>query len=102
MYTYGHTLYLQDALPIWSADLYTFSRLSLSLGLRRHWRPRSFLGAVARAVPETTGVLIQFPLYGGIALILTHAAGRGGETLAHRLSEVFVQDRKSTRLNSSH
>lgn len=73
------------------ANLDTYNLLFLSLGLLLHWRPRSFLDAVARAVPATTGVLIQFPLYGGIALILTHAAGRGGETLAHRLSEVFVQ-----------
>jgi short-chain fatty acids transporter len=27
-----------------------------------HWRPRSFLNAVAKAVPATSGVLIQFPL----------------------------------------
>ncbi|GAA3913300.1 short-chain fatty acid transporter [Luteimonas lutimaris] len=73
------------------ANLNTYNLLFLSLGLLLHWRPRSFLDAVSRAVPATTGVLIQFPLYGGIALILTHAVGRGGETLAHRLSEVFVQ-----------
>jgi short-chain fatty acids transporter len=30
------------------------------LGLLLHWRPRSFLDAVAKAVPTTTGVLIQF------------------------------------------
>src|SRR3546814_8855517 len=63
------------------ANLDTYNLLFLSLGLLLHWRPRSFLDAVARVVPATTGVLIQFPLYGGIALILTHAAGRGGETL---------------------
>src|SRR5690606_18657931 len=72
------------------ANLNTYNLLFLSLGLLLHWRPRSFLDAVTRAVPATTGVLIQFPLYGGIALILTHAAGRGGETLAHRLSQLFV------------
>jgi short-chain fatty acids transporter len=73
------------------ANLNTYNLLFLSLGLLLHWRPRSFLDAVARAVPATTGVLIQFPLYGGIALILTKATGTGGETLSHRLSEVFVQ-----------
>ena len=68
------------------ADLNTYNLLFLSLGLLLHWRPRSFLDAVAKAVPSTTGVLVQFPLYGGIAMILTHVAGGGGETLAHRLS----------------
>src|SRR5690606_15704118 len=68
------------------ANLNTYNFLFLSLGLLLHWRPRSFLDAVARAVPSTAGVLIQFPLYGGIALILTGVPGADGETLAHRLS----------------
>ncbi|WP_421568110.1 short-chain fatty acid transporter [Stenotrophomonas sp. PD6] len=72
------------------ANLNTYNFLFISLGLLLHWRPRSFLNAVAKAVPSTTGVLIQFPLYGGIAMILTHAVGSGGETLAHQLSSVFV------------
>jgi len=45
---------------------------------------------VASAVPATTGVLIQFPLYGAIATILTAAAGYGGATISHRLAEAFV------------
>lgn len=73
------------------ANLNTYNFLFLSLGLLLHWRPRSFLDAVARAVPSTAGVLIQFPLYGGIALMLTGVPGADGETLAHRLSALFVQ-----------
>jgi short-chain fatty acids transporter len=73
------------------ADLNTYNLLFLSTGLLLHLRPRSFLDAVAKAVPGTAGVLIQFPLYGGIATMLTGAPGGGGETLAHRLSSVFVQ-----------
>lgn len=72
------------------ANLNTYNFLFLTLGLLLHWRPRSFLNAVSRAVPSTAGVLIQFPLYGGIAALLTHAPGLGGETLAHRLSDLFV------------
>jgi short-chain fatty acids transporter len=33
------------------ADLNTYNLLFLSLGLLLHWRPRSFLDAVAQAVP---------------------------------------------------
>ena len=73
------------------ANLNTYNFLFLSLGLLLHWRPRSFLDAVARAVPSTTGVLIQFPLYGSIAMMLTGVPGADGETLAHRLSTLFVQ-----------
>ena len=73
------------------ANLDTYNFLFLSVGLLLHWRPRSFLDAVARAVPSTAGVLIQFPLYGGIALILTGVPGADGHTLAHRLSTLFVQ-----------
>ncbi|HEY0179416.1 MAG TPA: TIGR00366 family protein [Dokdonella sp.] len=72
------------------ADLNTYNFLFLMAGLLLHWRPRRFLDAVARAVPATTGVLIQFPLYGGIAGLLTTAKGADGQTLAHRLSELFV------------
>jgi short-chain fatty acids transporter len=73
------------------ADLNTYNLLFLSLGLLLHWRPRSFLDAVGKAVPSTSGVLIQFPLYGGIAAMLTSATGANGETIAHRLSDVFVR-----------
>ncbi len=73
------------------ANLNTYNFLFLSLGLLLHWRLRSFLDAVAHAVPAVSGVLIQFPLYGGMALILTKAAGADGVTLAHRLSRLFVQ-----------
>ncbi len=72
------------------SGLNTYNLLFLMLGALLHWRPRHFLDAVARAVPSTTGVLIQFPLYGSIAAILTSAKGAGGETVAHHLSELFV------------
>jgi short-chain fatty acids transporter len=72
------------------SNLNTYNFLFLVAGLLLHWRPRRFLDAVARAVPATTGVLIQFPLYGGIAGILTGAKGGDGQTLAHHLSSMFV------------
>ncbi len=79
------------------ANLNTYNFLFLTLGILLHWRPRSFLDAVHRAVPSTSGVLIQFPLYGGIAALLTHAPGADGATLAHRLSQPVRADRRHRR-----
>ncbi|WP_414058513.1 short-chain fatty acid transporter [Pseudomonas sp. HR96] len=73
------------------SGLNTYNFLFIMLGALLHWRPRSFLDAVARAVPTTTGVLIQFPLYGSIAAILTTVKGGDGLTLAHHISTFFVQ-----------
>lgn len=85
----GHEFIAKHAVSA-IANLNTYNFLFLTVGLLLHWRPRSFLDAVTRSVPSTAGVLIQFPLYGGIAALLTKAQGFGGETLAHRLSQLFV------------
>ncbi|MFQ6572182.1 short-chain fatty acid transporter [Pseudomonas sp. UM16] len=73
------------------SGLNTYNFLFIMLGALLHWRPRSFLDAVGRAVPTTTGVLIQFPLYGSIAAILTQVQGVDAQTLAHHISTFFVQ-----------
>jgi short-chain fatty acids transporter len=72
------------------SGLNTYNFLFLALGLLLHWRPRSFLNAVSKAVPATTGVLIQFPLYAAITMILTKAPGAGGHTLSDQLAQAFV------------
>jgi short-chain fatty acids transporter len=72
------------------SNLNTYNFLFLMLGLLLHWRPKSFLDASAKAVPATAGILMQFPLYGGVTAILTIAAAAGGQTLAHRLAEFFA------------
>ncbi len=72
------------------SNLNTYNLIFLMLGLLLHWRPRSFLAAVGRAVPATTGVLIQFPLYGAIAIIMTTAKGHGGHSLTDLLALAFV------------
>lgn len=72
------------------SNLDTYNFLFLLLGMLLNWRPKRFLRAVARSVPSTAGVLIQFPLYGGIAYMLTKAAGVDGETLSHHMASVFV------------
>jgi short-chain fatty acids transporter len=73
------------------SNLNTYNFLFLMLGLLLCWRPRAFLDAVARAVPSVTGVLIQFPLYGGIASLITAPAGTDGESIAHVLSTLFTE-----------
>ncbi|MHB1404063.1 MAG: short-chain fatty acid transporter [Desulfitobacteriaceae bacterium] len=47
-------------------DLNTYNFMFLMLGMLLHWTPRNFLHAASKAVPATSGVLIQFPLYAGI------------------------------------
>ena len=72
------------------SNLNSYNFLFFILGLLLHWRPRSFLNAVAKAVPATAGVLVQFPLYGGIAAMLTEPKGDGGVSLSQQLANAFV------------
>ncbi|RDI14062.1 short-chain fatty acid transporter [Comamonas sp. AG1104] len=72
------------------SGLNTYNLIFLMAGALLHWRPRSFLDAVARAVPTTTGVLIQFPLYGAIAAIMTEVKGADGASIAHHISTFFT------------
>ena len=72
------------------SGLNTYNLIFLMLGMLLHWRPKRFLHAVSKAVPVTSGVLIQFPLYGAIASMLTSAKGTTGESLTHHLSTMFV------------
>jgi short-chain fatty acids transporter len=70
--------------PFAALDLNTYNFSFLMIGLLLHWRPRSFLRAVNDAVPAVTGVLIQFPFYGGIFGIITFSA------LSGKLAHFFV------------
>jgi short-chain fatty acids transporter len=72
------------------SNLNTYNFALLMIGLLLHWRPRSFLDSAARAVPATVGIIIQFPIYGGITGIMTGAAAAGGLTLATRLADIFT------------
>jgi short-chain fatty acids transporter len=73
------------------SNLNTYNFLFLMLGLLLCWRPRAFLDAAARGVPSVTGVLMQFPFYGGIAAIITTVAGADGYSIAHHLSTFFAE-----------
>lgn len=71
--------------PLAALDLNTYNLLFLMVGLLLHWRPRSFIRAVNDAVPATSGVLIQFPFYGGIFGIITMSP------ISRDLAHFFVQ-----------
>lgn len=73
------------------SNLNTYNFLFLMMGLLLCWRPRVFLDATARSVGSVSGVLIQFPFYGGIAAILTAAVGSDGQSIAHHLSTFFAR-----------
>ncbi|THD48814.1 MAG: short-chain fatty acid transporter [Bradyrhizobium sp.] len=72
------------------SNLNTYNFLFVMAGLLLHWRPKRFLAAVAKSVPATAGVLIQFPLYGAIAAILTQAKNGAGVTVSDHISHAFV------------
>jgi short-chain fatty acids transporter len=65
-------------------ELNTYNFLFLILGLILHWRARSFTRSVAAAVPATSGILIQFPFYAGVAGVITLSP------IAKHLADLFV------------
>lgn len=58
--------------------------LMLLLGLLLHWRPRSFVKAIGNAMPATSGVVLQYPLYAGIFQMMNDCG------LAHHMANLFV------------
>ena len=72
------------------SNLNTYNLLFLILGMLLTWRPKRFLSSVAKAVPSVAGILIQFPIYGSIAYILTKAEAPDGLSLSHHISNFFV------------
>lgn len=72
------------------SNLNTYNFLFLMLGMLLSWRPRRFLHSVNKAVPSVAGILVQFPLYGSIAFILTQAHAGDGLSLSHHISDFFV------------
>jgi short-chain fatty acids transporter len=59
--------------------------LFLMVGLLLHWRPKSFVHAIAASIMPVGGVLIQYPMYAGIVRMLTESG------LATQLSNFFVE-----------
>jgi short-chain fatty acids transporter len=63
-------------------DKYVF--MFLIAGLLLHWRPRSFVRAIAASVTPVGGVMIQYPMYAGIVRMLTESG------LATQMAHFFV------------
>ncbi|MCU4589683.1 TIGR00366 family protein [Acinetobacter ursingii] len=72
------------------SSLNTYNFIFLMLGLALHGTPRNFLNAVSKAVPAVSGVLIQFPLYGSIAYMMTQAVNAEDLSLSHYIAHFFV------------
>ncbi len=72
------------------SNLNTYNFLFLMLGMLLSWRPKRFLRSVSKSVPSIAGILIQFPIYGSIAYMLTKAQTHDGFTLSHHVSNFFV------------
>jgi len=89
----GGWLYHEFARQSWMiaiSNLNTYNFAFIMAGLLLHWRPKRFLVAVAKSVPATAGVLIQFPFYGAIAAILTQAQNSAGVTVSDQIAHAFV------------
>jgi short-chain fatty acids transporter len=65
-------------------DLNHYLFLFLMTGLLLHWRPKSFVQAIAASVTPVGGVLIQYPMYAGVLEMLTKSG------LAEDISRFFV------------
>lgn len=72
------------------SNLNTYNLIFIMVGMLLHWRPKQFLVAVTKAVPATSGVLIQFPLYGAIAAILTQPKNAAGLSASDQIAHAFV------------
>lgn len=72
------------------SGLNTYNFVFLLLGALLHWRPRGFIASFAKAMPSVSGVLLQFPFYGGIAYMLTKVKAADGSTLSDAIAHGFV------------
>ena len=74
--------FAKQGLAAWTIDMYNLSFLALALFLT--WRPLVFLAGCKKGVTGAWGILLQFPLYGGIFGLVSYT------NLGHFLSNVFV------------
>jgi short-chain fatty acids transporter len=63
----------------WTIDSYNLVLFALAILL--HWQPKSFLQACEEGIKSTWGVVIQYPLYGGIFGLMSYT--ELGSVLTH-------------------
>jgi short-chain fatty acids transporter len=70
-------------------DLDTINLILLIIALLLHWRPRRMVAAVRDGAPAASGVLLQFPFYGGIfgMIAYTGLSGHIANVLVHASSK---------------
>ena len=72
------------------SGLNTYNFVFLLVGALLHWRPRSLIASFSRAMPSVSGVLLQFPFYGGVAFMLTRVKDPQGQALSDTIANWFV------------
>jgi short-chain fatty acids transporter len=77
--------------PITALDLNTINMILLIGALVLHWRPRRLVAAVREGAGAASGVLLQFPFYGGIfgMIVYTGLSQRIAGWLVSASSEYF-------------
>jgi short-chain fatty acids transporter len=71
--------------PIAALDLDTVNMVLIITALLLHWRPRRLVAAVREGAPAASGVLLQFPFYGGIFGMIVYTG------LSQRIAGWLVQ-----------
>jgi short-chain fatty acids transporter len=77
--------------PIAALDLDTVNLILIITALVLHWRPRRLVTAVRDGAPAASGVLLQFPFYGGIfgMIVFTGLSERIAGWLVHASNQFF-------------
>jgi short-chain fatty acids transporter len=71
-------------------DLNTINMILLLLGLLLHWRPYRMAQAIKNGSPSAAGVLLQYPLYGGIFGMIVYTG------LSERIANLLVSVANTT------
>lgn len=85
----GHELATKPASAVFG-NLNTYYVLFFLLAQALHPTADAIRDAVSRAYPSVGGVLLAFPIYGGVAALLTQVHGSDGGTLLAHLCQAFA------------